>query len=57
MKNLWISDELHESYKKASEKTKRSIASIVRLVLTKNLNYINDTEKLDKDFSMFKENE
>lgn len=55
MKTIWINDDLHEVYSKASKKVGRPMASIVQLILTQNINLINDAKKINQLFSMVNE--
>jgi hypothetical protein len=55
MKQVWISDESFENIKRAADKTKRPMSSIVDLILLREINTINNTEKLNKLFLMIKD--
>jgi hypothetical protein len=55
MKTVWINDSLHDSYKQAADKQGRSIAKLIQLALTKSLNDIQDSNKVEKDLKMFNE--
>ncbi len=54
MKAIWIEESLHETYSKASEKVGRSLASVVQIILTKNINLANNQDELNKLFNMVK---
>ena len=55
MKAIWVQEDVHERLKVASAKTGRSMPKIVAMLVTKELNTINDPAKLSKLFEMVKE--
>ena len=50
-----ITEALHAHIKRASEKSKIEIRRIVALALTREINFLNDSKKLNEANAMFSE--